>query len=1047
DPATDPLTPVGEATIRLEPDDASRSRLLRELSREDPERPRYAVAGEFARGGMAAILTARDRCLRRTLAMKVLLADRGADGDGRLRSDPRSLARFLEEAQITGQLDHPGIPPVHELGIDGAGRVYFTMPLIRGRNLSQIYGLTRTSAEGWVVPRAVGVLLRVCETVAYAHSRGVVHRDLKPANVMVGRFGETYVMDWGLARVRGHEVSRDRVADGGVSTIRTLRSELGTEGADSPLVTLDGHVIGTPAYMAPEQARGELERVGPHSDVYSIGAMLYELLAGHMPHVPAGVRMSARSVLARVVEGPPTPLREVAPGAPDELVSICERAMARAPELRFASVVELGDDLRAWLEGRVVRAHATGAWVELRKWIGRNRALAAASAALVVALLVALIVTIVLGGQANRAAARLAAELRINNLERGRLFVRAGNLDYAERLLWPEHVRTPESYETRWALWDLHARYPCLATAPAATPDDLRVGTMTSSDKVVAVGDGGGRIRLYETTSLRPIATLTPPDGGAVTAVVSDQAGERLYSAHADGGLYVWRLGDRTIERDLREPGAPVFALALDPTGRRLLAGTGDGALRIHETADWQVTRVARHPGRVNAVAWSPDGARIASLGYDWWARVFDVASGELVMSRRSSDLPGALLFAPDSAALLLGGNDRKLACIDIATGEDRWSLTKSDSVRALAVTNDGTRLLSCGWQWLDVWELPSLERLHSIVVPQHGQLLVDRAGEIAVTVHQHQVRAWDLANRGRQVWPGHTGRVTSTLDGSGRWIATGDSEGAVRLFDRTGVTGPVELGRHRSRVRTVVFNADGSRLVSGGLDLELRLWDVPNRRVLWTLPEQDAQSDRSACFSPDGRYLATTQGGDAGYAVVVRDVKDGAAVLTIPTGEEQALAAVFAPDGRSLAYTSRGHGIRICDLQGQQLCELPTDPQSWSLTFRPDGRKIATGTWGRAIRVFDVGSGVEEAVLEGHAGTVWSVCWAPDDPRLLYSAAADGSVRLWDLEQRRFLLELDPFEGSDALAVHVSDDGRFLVASGAHGSVFGWDLRYYERH
>jgi formylglycine-generating enzyme required for sulfatase activity/serine/threonine protein kinase len=340
---------------------------------------RYVVRGEVARGGMGAILRVRDEDLRRDLAMKVVLT-RGSGKAGTTPAEVRVLGRFLEEAQVTGQLDHPGIVPVHELGLDDEGRVYFTMRLVAGRDLEKIFELVRTNAEGWSQTRAVGAVLKVCEAVAYAHAKGVLHRDLKPANVMVGRFGEVYVMDWGLARVLGRDDRRDiRVRapreESSTHVHSSLRDSV-TAGSVSPLVTMDGDIVGTPAYMSPEQASGDLQTIGAATDVYAVGAILYHLIAGHMPYVPPGTTTDAIEIWRRVRHGPPDPLKQRAPTAPPELVAICEKAMARLPADRYAGMAELAEDLRAYLEGRVVRAYERGWLAEFRKWILRNRALA-----------------------------------------------------------------------------------------------------------------------------------------------------------------------------------------------------------------------------------------------------------------------------------------------------------------------------------------------------------------------------------------------------------------------------------------------------------------------------------------------------------------------------------------------------------------------------------------------------------------------------------------------------------------------------------------------
>ncbi len=354
--------------------------VLERLAKRRGSNQRYEVRREIGRGGMGVILDIWDADLGRDLAMKVVLGDANPSAASPSRPDPRLLDRFLEEAQVTGQLDHPGIVPVHEIGIDDAGRLYFTMRLVTGRDFERIFDLVRDEQEGWTRTRAVGVILKVCEAMSYAHDKGVVHRDLKPANIMVGRFGEVYVMDWGLARVLGRKEKRDvrpePAAPPHTPWIETHRLQQRDADSDSALKTMDGDIIGTPAYMSPEQARGDLLILGPATDIYAVGAILYHLLAGHAPYIATGAKMNALDVWRLVRDGPPTPLEKEAPDAPGELIAICEKAMARDITERYAAMKDLAEDLRAYLEGRVVGAFEKGVFAVARKWILRNKALA-----------------------------------------------------------------------------------------------------------------------------------------------------------------------------------------------------------------------------------------------------------------------------------------------------------------------------------------------------------------------------------------------------------------------------------------------------------------------------------------------------------------------------------------------------------------------------------------------------------------------------------------------------------------------------------------------
>jgi serine/threonine-protein kinase len=448
------------------------SDVMGRLAQRGPVSARYRVRDEVAQGGMGAVLRVWDEDLRRHLAMKVMLA--GAQRAGApTPTDARALARFLEEAQVTGQLDHPGIVPVHELGLDEQGRVFFTMKLVRGQTLKQVFDALSRGEDGWTTARVLGLLLKVCEATRYAHDKGVIHRDLKPANVMVGRYGEVYVMDWGLARVLDRPDARDiRLRDesiGHTGPVRTERAERAGETPDSPLCTMDGDVIGTPAYMPPEQAHGRLEALGPRADVYAMGAMLYHLLAGHMPYVRAGDSASNYAVWRWVREGPPTPLGDECPDAPAELVAICERAMQRDPAARYADMTALAADLSAFLEGRVVEAFESGALAEARKWVRRNRSLAAALASVVLAIALGGVAFAFKAREATRAAvsagvsAQEAREQRDVALAEREKVLRLSDARVLEQLgsqadkLWPPHPDRIDDFES----WIGRARALC----------------------------------------------------------------------------------------------------------------------------------------------------------------------------------------------------------------------------------------------------------------------------------------------------------------------------------------------------------------------------------------------------------------------------------------------------------------------------------------------------------------------------------------------------------------------------------------------------------
>lgn len=360
---------------------------LDQIGSRGPNWTRYKDQGVIGAGGMGVVRRVYDQDLRRTLAMKRIVPEEEGVAD-REGSDAE-LSRFLEEAQVTAQLDHPGIVAVHEVSVDSEGCPYFTMKEVRGEDLRAVFGRLASGEGGWNLPRVLSMILKVCDAMAYAHAKRVIHRDLKPANVMVGRYGQVYVVDWGLARVLGRKDSRDlriRQPEQTTRSVQSIRRRKRDSRSDSPLVTMDGTVMGTPYFMSPEQALGELDSLGPPSDVYALGCMMYQAVTGTAPWENLDSPPSPYMVLNWVREMPPPRVSDKVRHAPVELTAIIEKAMARRQQDRYPDMTALGEDLRAYLENRVVAAYESGPIAELRKWTRRNRAFAAAIMAALLAI-------------------------------------------------------------------------------------------------------------------------------------------------------------------------------------------------------------------------------------------------------------------------------------------------------------------------------------------------------------------------------------------------------------------------------------------------------------------------------------------------------------------------------------------------------------------------------------------------------------------------------------------------------------------------------------
>ncbi len=759
-PTNAPVHPGAGATITIEtPSRGTTSRhrnstvvIGRTHGQEATTTPlRFAMVEELGHGGMGVVMRARDPDLHREVAVKLL----------RHHSDPVRQARFLAEAQITGQLEHPNIVPIHEFGRDADGRPWFAMKLVGGRDLAEILALRKEDqglAKDWPLGRLVEVLIQVCNAVAFAHSRGVIHRDLKPANVMIGGFGEVLVMDWGLGKV----------LDGSVTEVAMAPES----GQQSPLVTLDGAVIGTPCYMAPEQARGELDRLGIRSDVYALGAILSEMLTGRPPVQGA----TAEEVVVRAGRGQIDPPLADWTGrpTPKELVAVTRRAMALEPDQRYPSAEALALDLRRWREDRGVSAMDMSVLDVLGKFISRHRVTAAASGVLSVFIVTGMIVGYLIKEDQRRQAVAALAQAE------------------AQRTRAEEALRTAD--EQRRLTENGRRREQALVVRSERQGHRLErslyLAALGQADAALARGRNGECLRLMDQVAREERdwcwqhLRATAAGSGSISLHVADgqfigPAGDGFVGLERSGRLHWW--SPQGNERLVQPLGRGVVCAQTDADGQILALSLAGGGLRLIDATTGR--SLAQQIGSESAKALAVAG------------------EGRLVLTALAGSIRWSVLGGSPGTA----GEKPVAGCTALAVAHDtNWWAAAGPAGGVLVQLADGAdRRL----------ETPS---------PATG-LCASRDGRTLAAICSRMIRTWAMP-AGTLLSDLPTGDRTTAvaLHRSGGLLASGDAMGQVQIWDlETGLIG-LRLPGSATAVIGLAWSANGHDLAVLRSDGEL---------------------------------------------------------------------------------------------------------------------------------------------------------------------------------------------------------------------------------
>jgi WD40 repeat protein/serine/threonine protein kinase len=1070
-------TPLAILSDRTSPE--LRSRLLRGLAcvqRLQQLRPRHQSAaaiemdescpahiGRFeircllGRGGFGLVYRAYDPVLCREVALKIPRADVLGDAD--------RLARFQREARAAAGLDHPNLVPVHEAGQLGP-ICYIAFAYCPGSDLATWLKHRGTPVRCVEAARLVWTLARA---IHYAHGRGILHRDLKPSNILLSPVPPSSAPPGDCIWLPDVDCPLiPRVTDFGLAKFA----------AGDQSQTQTGDLLGTPSYMAPEQADGRLGPIGPATEVYALGVVLYEVVTGRRPFWAE----TAVETLLQVKTCEPVRPSRLRPELPRDLETICLKCLHKEPEKRYPTAEALWQDLDRFLKGKPIHARPIGRAEQALKWARRRPALAASLAALISVTVLGMaaifaewqVTEAALGesvlrqkeAQQSQLAEAKEREKSDVALYHHRVVLAhhewlAGNVARSAQLLqdsradlrdweWSYVRRLCDSAVLTFAGHSTHVM------SVAFSPD----GRQIASAAGMWFTNDPGEVKLWDASTGALLWTGLGHTGPVMTAAFSPD-GRRLASATATWGskvreIKIWNVATGQSLTTISDCPSAIFGVAFSPDGNCLATAGADAKVRLWDVESAQQLFVLEgHHANVFSVAFSPDGQQLASAGWDGLAFVWDLASQRAVHCLRGPADLRSVAFSPDGQSLVAASWDHSVKIWDMGNGQLRrtyWGhvspvlcATFSPDGRSVAST-DSTGIVH-------LWDAESGRHTRTIrghTGAVHSAAFSPDGFRLATGGRDRTVQIWDIT-REQYAYslPQAAGAQNVAFDACGRLLAAsgysnsgGRTEKNVRIWAMDGSLGPRRWKGHTDWICCVAFSPDGKLLASGSADKTVRLWDVASERTLSVL---DRHMDKvmAVSFSPDGARLASAS---VDKTVRLWDVAS-ALPLSPPLTHPYAVYDVaFSADGKRLASVGDGGMVQIWNAAtGTKLSTLPGHRDIVErVVFSPDGRRLATAGRDKTIRIWDMTRDSSEDrppvplfVLIGHTNRVDGLCFTPDGHRLA-SGSEDQTIRIWDMASGDEALTLRGHPDT-ICGVTFSPDGRLLVSASTR-DIKVWD-------